>query len=76
MSRFSRRQVIGGGSALLIGAGLDTKAEAAPARRGRHQADVCVIGAGYAGLAAALRLKQGGAKVICWRRATASAAAA
>ena len=64
MSRFSRRQVIGGGSALLIGAGLDAKAEAAPARRGRHQADVCVIGAGYAGLAAALRLKQGGAKVI------------
>ncbi|CAN0383919.1 unnamed protein product, partial [Phaeothamnion confervicola] len=27
-------------------------------------ADVCVVGAGYAGLAAAYRLKQAGAKVI------------
>lgn len=64
MSRFSRRQVLGGGSALLIGAGLDGKAQAAPAARGRLRADVCVVGAGYSGLAAAYRLKQAGATVI------------
>jgi len=64
MSRFSRRQVIGGGSALLIGAGLENKAQAAPAARGRLKADVCVVGAGYAGLSAAYRLKAAGAKVI------------
>jgi monoamine oxidase len=64
MSTFSRRQVIGGGSALLIGAGLDGEAQAAPAARGRVRADVCVVGAGYAGLTAAYRLKQAGAKVI------------
>ena len=67
MAKFSRRHVLGGGSALLIGTGLDGKAHDADARvagRGRLTADVCVVGAGYAGLAAALRLKQGGAKVI------------
>lgn len=64
MSRFSRRQVLGGGSAALIGAGLVGKAQAAPAARGRLRADVCVVGAGYSGLAAAYRLKQAGAKVI------------
>lgn len=64
MAKFSRRHVLGGGSALLIGAGLDGKAQAAPAVRGRLNADVCVVGAGYAGLAAAWRLKQAGAKVI------------
>jgi monoamine oxidase len=64
MARFSRRHVLGGGSALLIGAGLDGKAQAAPAARGRLTADVVVVGAGYAGLAAAYRLKQAGAKVI------------
>src|SRR5262245_45716220 len=30
----------------------------------RHQADVCVVGAGFAGLAAARRLVQGGSRVI------------
>ena len=67
MAKFSRRHVLGGGSALLIGTGLDGKAHDADARvagRGRLTADVCVVGAGYAGLAAALRLKQAGAKVI------------
>lgn len=64
MSKVSRRNVLGGASALLIGAGLDGKAQAAPAIGGRLQADVCVVGAGYSGLSAAYRLKQAGAKVI------------
>lgn len=64
MSKISRRQVLGGGSALLIGAGLDGQAQAAPAARGRLRADVCVVGAGYSGLAAAWQLKKAGAKVI------------
>ena len=69
MAKVSRRHILGGGSALLIGAGLDGKADAQgtqgpPAGRGRLTADVCVVGAGYAGLAAALRLKQAGVYVI------------
>ena len=32
--------------------------------RGRHTADVCIVGAGYTGLTAALRLAQAGRKVI------------
>ena len=64
MSTFSRRRVLGGGSALLIGAGVEGKALAAPAARAGLRADVCVVGAGYAGLVAAYRLKQAGAKVI------------
>jgi monoamine oxidase len=63
MSRYSRRQIVGSGSALLIGAGLKGEASGAGLRGGLH-ADVCVVGAGYAGLAAAYRLKQAGAKVI------------
>ena len=63
MSRYSRRQIVGSGSALLIGAGLKGEASGAGLRGGLH-ADVCVVGAGYAGLTAAYRLKQAGAKVI------------
>jgi len=63
MSRYSRRQIVGSGSALLIGAGLKGEASGAGLRGGLH-ADVCIVGAGYAGLTAAYRLKQAGAKVI------------
>ncbi|MEA2987635.1 MAG: monoamine oxidase, partial [Alphaproteobacteria bacterium] len=65
MSKFSRRQVIGGaGSAALItGAGIGP-AVAVPNTTTRLRADVCVVGAGFAGLAAAYRLKQAGAKVV------------
>src|SRR5688572_17190506 len=63
MSKFSRRQVIGGaGSALLIGSA--GAARAAPNTTTSLTADVCVVGAGFAGLAAALRLKQAGASVV------------
>eukprot|EP01035_Chromulina_nebulosa_P045815 gene45815-62047_t len=64
MAKVSRRAMLGGSSALLLGAGLDGPAHAAAPMRGRQTADVCVVGAGYAGLAAAYRLKQAGAKVI------------
>ncbi len=61
MSQFSRRHVIGGaGSALLIGGA----AHAAPNTSSSLTADVCIVGAGFAGLAAALRLKQAGASVV------------
>jgi len=62
MDKLSRRQLVGGGSALLVGASFESKAR--PAERGRLRADVCVIGAGYAGLTAAYRLKQAGRKVV------------
>src|SRR5579871_6564947 len=62
MSKLSRRQVMGGGSAMLTGAGVEARAQ--PAGRGRLRADVCVVGAGYAGLTAAYRLKQAGRTVI------------
>ena len=62
MGKLSRRQLMRGGSALLIGAGFESSAQAA--ERGRLRADVCVVGAGYAGLTAAYRLKQAGRKVI------------
>ncbi len=62
IAKVSRRQLMHGGSALVIGAGLGSSAPAAA--RGRLRADVCVVGAGYAGLTAAYRLKQAGRKVI------------
>ena len=63
MSKFSRRQVIGGaGSAILIGG--TGAAQAAPNTTSNLTADVCIVGAGFAGLAAALRLKQAGASVV------------
>lgn len=64
MTGISRRRIIGGGSALLVGTGLGDAASAAPASSARLKADVCVVGAGFAGLAAAWRLKQAGARVV------------
>ena len=63
MSKFSRRQVIGGaGSAILVGG--TGAAKAAPNTTSNLTADVCIVGAGFAGLSAALRLKQAGASVV------------
>ena len=64
MSEITRRRIIGGGSALVAGAGLGSAASAAPAAGNRLSADVCVVGAGFAGLAAAWRLHQAGADVV------------
>jgi len=62
MAKFSRREIVGGAVAGSIAAGAGVgPAQAAPQRL---RADVCVIGAGFAGLAAAYRLKQAGASVI------------
>jgi monoamine oxidase len=63
MAKFSRRQIVGGAVTGSIAAGL-APVEAAPAARPGLKADVCVVGAGFAGLAAAYRLKQAGANVI------------
>ncbi len=64
MSKFSRRALIGGAVTGTIAAGTAIDAvQAAPARE-RLRADVCVVGAGFAGLAAAYRLKQAGLNVI------------
>jgi NADPH-dependent 2,4-dienoyl-CoA reductase/sulfur reductase-like enzyme len=62
MAKVSRRQVMHGGSALLVGSAFESSAQGAA--RSTLRADVCVIGAGYAGLTAAYRLKQAGRKVI------------
>ncbi|MGA2895149.1 MAG: FAD-dependent oxidoreductase [Xanthobacteraceae bacterium] len=64
MSKFSRRQVLGGSSVLLVGAGIDGEAQAAPYERGTIHTDVCVVGAGFAGPSAAWRLKQAGVRVV------------
>ena len=61
MARISRRRVMGGAAAGLIPlGGLDRAAQGAP----QIMADVCVVGAGFAGLAAAYRLQQAGADVV------------
>jgi monoamine oxidase len=63
MSKFSRREIVG--SAIVGSIAVGTGAgpiQAASSQRLR--ADVCVIGAGFAGLSAAYRLKQAGANVV------------
>jgi monoamine oxidase len=62
MAKFSRRHVIGGGSAILVGS--TGAVRAAPNTTSNLIADVCIVGAGFAGLSAALRLKQAGASVV------------
>ncbi|HEY6257081.1 MAG TPA: FAD-dependent oxidoreductase [Xanthobacteraceae bacterium] len=66
MSRISRREVLGGAvtGSILIGAGTGALTQDAPAAPSRLTADVCVVGAGFAGLAAAFRLQQAGADVV------------
>ena len=62
MSNVSRRAIVGGAVTATIAGAVPT--QAAPVTHGRIAADVCVIGAGFAGLAAAWRLKQAGAHVV------------
>jgi monoamine oxidase len=63
MAKISRRKVIGGALTGLIPiGGIDRAAQGASAMQ--IMADVCVVGAGFAGLAAAYRLKQAGADVV------------
>jgi monoamine oxidase len=66
MAKISRRQILGGAAtgSILIGTGTAASAQEAPAAGSRVAADVCVVGAGFAGLAAALRLQQAGAHVV------------
>ena len=63
MTTVSRRRLLGGAGTVLVGAGL-APARAVPNTTTRLKADVCVVGAGFAGLAAAWRLKQAGARVV------------
>jgi monoamine oxidase len=60
MSKLSRREIVAGAVTGTIAAGIGT-AEAAPRLQ---RADVCIVGAGFAGLAAAYRLKQAGLNVV------------
>jgi monoamine oxidase len=62
MAKLSRRAIVGRAVTGSLAAAIPTSTEAAPSRRIR--ADVCVVGAGFAGLAAAYRLKQAGANVV------------
>ena len=54
MSKLSRREIVGGAVTGTIAAGIG-QAEAASRQQ---RVDVCIVGAGFAGLAAAYRLKQ------------------
>ncbi|HKS63622.1 MAG TPA: FAD-dependent oxidoreductase [Xanthobacteraceae bacterium] len=60
MPNISRRGIVAGAVTGTIAAGIGP-AEAAPRRQ---RADVCIVGAGFAGLAAAYRLKQAGLNVV------------
>jgi len=67
MAKFTRRQFLGtsiGGGALLIGGDATAQDTTRAKSAARTRADVCIVGAGYAGLAAAWRLKKAGASVI------------
>jgi monoamine oxidase len=70
--RITRRSAIGGGVALGAGAALGSVPGAAGAKKPkgtggrprRIEADVCVVGAGFAGLTTALNLKRAGHSVV------------
>jgi monoamine oxidase len=63
--KISRRHVLGGAGAAAAAASLPaTPAEAIPNTTSHLRADVCIVGAGFAGLAAAYRLRKAGAKVV------------
>jgi monoamine oxidase len=61
----SRRRLLGGAAAGAGGlaAGGMVGAPAASAKRSKHEADVVVVGAGFAGLAAAKEIRKGGHSV-------------
>lgn len=63
---FTRRAAIGTGAAAGAGAMLPGAAQAAPRRRKRKrvEADVAIVGAGFAGLAAALDVKRAGHSAV------------
>src|SRR5580704_17123380 len=65
MAKVSRRQVLGGAvsGSILLGTGTRASAQE-PAASPPVTADVCVVGAGFAGLSAAFRLRRAGAEVI------------
>src|SRR5689334_13947034 len=60
MPNISRRGIVAGAVTGTIAAGIGP-ADAAPRRQ---RVDVCIVGAGFAGLAAAYRLKQAGLSVV------------
>src|SRR5438128_2151018 len=60
----SRRRLLGASAAAGVGAMLRGVPGARAASRSRHRADVVVVGAGFAGLTAALRLHRAGRSVI------------
>jgi len=62
----SRRRLLGGAAAFGAGALLPGATEAAPARPAgrRHEAEIAIVGAGQAGLAAARHLVAAGRKVL------------
>jgi monoamine oxidase len=60
----SRRRLIGAGAAAGLGAVLNRVPGVSAAVRSQRTADVVVVGAGFAGLTAALRIKQKGHSVI------------
>ena len=60
MSKLSRREIVGAAVTGTIAAGIGP-AEAASRQQ---RVDVCIVGAGFAGLAAAYRLKQAGLNVV------------
>src|SRR5688500_20389600 len=66
-SRITRRTAIGVGAAAGAGAVLPTAAGAAARRRGKRkriEADVAIVGAGFAGLTAALEVKRAGHSAV------------